>query len=506
MKPWYQLDEKERIKEIYSKYTIKDFWDWWSDDKSLWMEIRTVDWKFAKEIGKRFSLKYSQTGVFVNSATHLKNVIAYARDKNTIWFGVQPRKYGVTKWGSKGISGGDNYVDSIKFIFIDIDRKVKEAPATSEELKQCDIVSEAILDIFRKHDWAKSYAKIGSGNGVQLLIKLDVAIKIPNVEYIEGKDLNGKPVYSYLTNANFDKAKKMLYETIGQHMILYIKKYVKDNNLDNVEIDKAGFRMAQVGALHCTKNFKYGSFRWRGILDMKSGVNSGLSDYIFQMSESMSSIKTKDIGGYTKVDIFKGKRLTLGNLKKHKLIKFMLENDLPAGERNNKLWFQVKCLIRDYGIDVNSKEFRALHKELEMKHGSLPANIPDENRFQFDINIVNSWFIDNLVPPIYDLWPHKTLKKPILDILEWSELDIVKGDDFSELDIKKNMFSFKKYIRKVLEEEDDDEYDAACNKVLRTRKIQSLFKKFVKDCIATYGVKATKYYYEFLFDRYFNYQ
>ena len=38
---WYQLEESERIKEIYSKFTINDFWQWWSSGNIQLMEIIT---------------------------------------------------------------------------------------------------------------------------------------------------------------------------------------------------------------------------------------------------------------------------------------------------------------------------------------------------------------------------------------------------------------------------------------------------------------------------------
>lgn len=505
MTAWYNLTEEERIKNVYSAYKIQDFWNWWSDGFRSWMEIRTIDWKFAKEIGKRFFLRYSHTGVFVNNHIQLRNVIAYARDKQTIWFGIQPRKYGIVKNGNYGLSGGDNYIDSLKFIFVDIDRKKKDAPATAEELEKCDKVAEAVLAVFDKHGWKNSYIKIASGNGLQLLIKLDIAIKLPEVEYCKGKDVYGKEVFSYITNANFEKAKKILYETIGQHMASYVQHFMKKNGVDNVEIDRAGFRIAQVGALPVTKNYKYDGFRWRGIVDMKTGINRGLSDYIFEMSEHMEKIYVKDFSGYSKVDIFNNKRITSGLLRKHKLIKFMLENELPAGGRNNKLWFQIKCLIRDYGIDMKSDEFRKVHAELEAKHGSLPINVPEE-RFHFDVNIVNSWFIENMYPPLYEIWPNKIKHVRLIDIGEWSSVNLAKkGAPFEDTDIRKNMADIKKWL-KTVSEEDYDSFDSGYADIVRMRKMWNIFLGFVGRCVATYGLEKTKYYYTFLFDKYFNYE
>ena len=116
---WFELNEKDRIDKVYRNYSIQKFWDWWSDGANLWMEIRTVDWKFAKELGEHFNIPYSHTGAFVNSGELLKKVIMYVRQREqNIWFGIQPRKRAYNDVGYKVLSGGDKFVYCIKYWFI----------------------------------------------------------------------------------------------------------------------------------------------------------------------------------------------------------------------------------------------------------------------------------------------------------------------------------------------------------------------------------------------------
>lgn len=489
MVEWYELEESDRVKKVYSKFKINDFWNWWSDGQPLWMEVRTTDWKVAQQLGVSLGLYYSHTGVFVRSANQLKKVIAHCRDKLTIWFGAQPRKWSYNKWGKRAISGGDNFIDSIKFIFVDIDRKTKAHPATNEELKNCDIVADAILKRFALNNWHKSYIKICSGNGVQLLIKLDFPIKVPEVKYEKLDDGN----YAYIPNAEFTKAKMIIQETIGKSMRKYINKFKRENEIINVEIDKAAFRMAQVAALPVTKNFKFNGYRWRGVVNLKNGKNEGLSDYILEMGEKVVSREPSNIFGYTKKRLDSKKRLITGKLKENSLVQLMLNENLPAGERNNYLWFQLKCLIRDNKIDMNSKEFRKLHKELEEKNGKLTLNLPDK-KFNFNENIVNKYCIRHGVIPIYELYTYR-------------QLEFDGGPDFKEqlkqLKLESGDITEKEF---ELVDEDIESNMKVCQEKMIERKTpynMDIINSFIKACRKRYGDNYTLFCIKNLFVPFF---
>jgi len=487
---WYEFEEQDRIKKVYSKYKLKEFWDFWSDGHQIWMEIRTTDWKVAKQLGADLNLYYSHTGVFVNSANQLIKVIAHCRDKITVWCGAQPRKWGYNKWGKRAISGGDNFVETVKFIFIDIDRKIKSHPATNDELKECDIIADAILERFAINKWNKSYVKICSGNGVQLLIKLDYPIKIPDVKYEKMDD--GE--YAYIGNAPFDKAKYLINDTIGKSMIKYINKFKKENDIVNVEIDKAAFRMAQVAALPVTKNFKFGGFRWRGVVELKDGENEGLTDYILELGDSVVKRNTKNIFGYTQKRLDSKKRLTKGKFKENSLVQLMLNDNLPSGERNNYLWFQLKCLIRDNKININDKEFRKLHRELEQKNGKLTMNLPAK-RFGFNENIVNEYCMKNLVPPIYKLYTYKKLMFDggVLFKEKLKNLSL-ENSEFAETTFELDDSTFKENMQKCQNEMREG------NLLFNINKLSS----FIKACREMYGDNMTEFYIKYAFFSFFS--
>jgi hypothetical protein len=481
---WYNYLGEERIQKVYSKFTVKDFWDWWQGDEKKVMEIRIMDFKLIKEIATKHNLPYSASGVYVWSENMLKIVMKEVRDRATCWFGINPRKPNWDKWGRKTFGGTDYHIKQIDVMFIDIDRTEKGRTANSEELGNCDKLANEILDRLKKQGWNKHYIKICSGNGVQLIIKLDIPIMLPQVDFnkIEGGGY-------FAPSEEFDKMRRLIPEGIGKDITKFANKFKKDLR---VEVDKSCFNMGRVAALPYTKNFKYGGFTWRGIVEMESGVNEGFSDYILSKEDNIVNYTQRAV--FTSKALKRRDRIKEGQIAENELIKFMLENELPQGMRNNYLWFQVKCLLRDSKIDINGQEFKKIHAQLERKHGTLPANVP-EKRFAFDENIVNRYFIDNLIVPLYPIYPGKTKK---LDM----RIDNIRWDDLDKLDLG----------IKIEYEEGDSIMDDIINfrkaKILKEGKDsnQEKYISFVKKCIDKYGEKMTKYYFDYVMIKMFTYE
>jgi len=136
---WHELDIGDRIKNVYSKYTLKDFWNWWSNGEDKVMEIRITDIPLIKEVSKKYNLQYSTSGVYVKNYLELARVVQFTREKAVIWFGCNPRK---KNWSSSNkldfkvygsgrrVGSSDYNVLSMDFLPIDIDRKVKKGEAT----------------------------------------------------------------------------------------------------------------------------------------------------------------------------------------------------------------------------------------------------------------------------------------------------------------------------------------------------------------------------------------
>lgn len=485
-KHWFEMDEEQRIKEVYSKFTIHDFWEWWSDGTKSVMEIRIRDYKLIKEVRKKFQYPISTSGVYITSSYELKNVIAYCRNRATIWFGIQPRKLNFNRWGTlsygSGTKGGssDYNVRVIKFLFIDIDRKVKVKSATKGELEQCNILSDLILERLGTVNWNRNYLKVCSGNGVQLLIKLDIPFMLPQVMFID-------KTRTFRDNEEFDKIRRVLKDGIGRQIIKFSKRVAINNKLD-VELDGSCFKVMVVGALPVTKNYKYNGYTWRGILEVKNGSNDGLSDYILNLISTMKPRST--LFKMKQVDILPEHKLIPGKLRENCLVKFMLENDLPYGMINNKIWFSLKILLRDSKVDLNSSEFKDLHKELERKYkGQFTLNIPDK-KYTFNKMVINRYCVEYMFPLIYTIIPRNTKE---LDMkfgdIKWNHISLITSNFKlpDDTDIWEDMANYK-------------------NKFIigdTNNTLKLMF--FIKSCISKYGEDKTKYYLENLMRPYFIY-
>ena len=473
---WYKYSESERITNVFSNYTIKDFWVWWQGDENKVMEVRIKDFLLIKEVSNLFEIPHSASGVYVNSAEELKAVIMYVRNKATVWFGVNSRRTNWNKYGRKTFGGLDANVLQIDYLPIDIDRVKKEGPAILVDLEACDKLANIILDRLATQGWNNSYCKICSGNGVQLLIKLDFPIKLPEIEF-------NNELKVYTTNREFEKTKELIRNGIGKDIVKFCKKYQTELG---VEVDKSCFNIGRVFALPQTKNYKYNGFTWRGIIELKKGINEGLVDHIMNKSD--------DEEVYVKKNMFITKglntrdRIKQGALKDNILIRFMLDNDLPTGMRNNYLWFQVKCLLRDSKYDIKTDEYKQIHIQLEKKYGLLPSNVPDK-KFVFDENIVNKYCIVNSIVPIYPLWPKRNKRNDryINDVV-WDDLYLAENETVLDTtnDIIEDLAELKKQLK-----------DTPENKIV--------FLNFIKGCISKYGIKKTKYYFDNIMKRYICY-
>jgi hypothetical protein len=140
---------------------------------------------------------------------------------------------------------------------------------------------------------------------------------MPEVEF----DLVTK---EYKYSEEYDQHINLLRAKIGKQLTGFSNRFSGELG---VSLDKACFNIAGVGSLPVTKNYKYDSFTWRGIIEMKKEApNIGLTDYILG-GVSMS--------GKSNVFIKPQKpdnedKLVAGKLREHPLVKFMLQA-LPPG-------------------------------------------------------------------------------------------------------------------------------------------------------------------------------
>lgn len=359
---WYELTHKERYDQIYTKITTQEFWDWWSDKKEDYMEIRIKDFEALKKYALKYNVPFSASGLYVKNAWQLQQVINHFRANSVMWFGINPRRPTRDKYGRMKLTGKDINIKEIKYIFIDIDRVIKEGPATNEDLMNADILTNNILNELGKAGFNNNHIKICSGNGVQILIKLDEPIKIPEPEYNdEGK--------IYVETEEFIQIKNTIQKGIGPILEGYSKIYADQLN---VEVDKTCFNMGRVGALHGSFNLKYEKPIPRGIIKItKKGPNKGLTKYlkeIYDKKNVRQEFKNTIQKDQTPIKLTKEQQMLKNELDKNVLIKLMTTHEFPAGGINNTLWYSVKILLHASGITTQDTEYIKIHQLLKTLH------------------------------------------------------------------------------------------------------------------------------------------
>jgi hypothetical protein len=475
---WFDYTEEERIKNIFTKFTIKDFWEWWSEGGRV-MEVRIRDFQLIKQIAEELNAPYSASGVYINSDFLLKQTIARIRRLNvTAWFGINSRKPNYNKYGNKSFGGSDNNVESIDYIFVDIDRINKISKATNEELKKCDGLANKILERFAKANWDKNYIKICSGNGVQLLIKLDVPLRMPSLTFNNDKKY-------FESSIEFDNMKALLRNSIGKDMLKFSKKFTLDFNAD---VDKSCFGIGKVGALPFTKNFKYDGFTWRGIIDLKSGSNIGLTDYLLNSMKDVKEYKKKSVFVTTKA---KAPKHIIGEegAENHPLIRFGLDNSFPHGEINNTLWCQMLCLMRDNKIPKET--MKKIAKDMSVKHrDNFDDKYPKAN-ITFKEKTVNNFCLRNGYPPFFDYSKIFTKRRDVdIDNIDWSMRFLVGGQKI-EIEGGEDIERDMQHAKRLLVEGRKDNNE--------------MVYKFTNACIEKYGEEKTRFYFDNYFKWYLGY-
>jgi hypothetical protein len=531
-KKWYEYGLKERYEKIYSKYSIKEFFKWWiGDDEDSFMEIRYDDWKIVKFCNESLNFINNKNSLFINKDWQLEKLIKISRDKSTLWFGINPRRF----LPHIGISGKDININKLKFLFVDIDRveSNKNGPATNEDLMNADFLANQLLEELGKAGFNKNYVKICSGNGLQLLIKLDVPINIPKPIYNEERGV-------YSEEQNFIDAKQIIQKGIGKILPTFSNKFKEDYK---VEIDKTGFNIGRVGALPYSFNRKYEKHLPRGIVEFKTNEeNIGFSDYLNNIYEDSSS-RTKVSSSFkTKTPIVMSEEYKIINneLSKNMIVDLMLNYKFPNGGINNTLWYGIKILLHSNGINNRSEEYIKIHHLLMSIHNRSFSENGLEERYTnnddgplkiSDINIVpgmiNKYLRfnkiqsikDNIVAyhkPIFPVSPNGKKKQKItIDIhprlINKKSNYIYKINDIKEdplKDIKdatNELFNIRRGDNIDLEFKEKDFIYNNVGEIIVKQQIEEFLIEFLKEYRKKWGNEITIYMMKYYMNDYFNY-
>jgi len=533
-KKWYEYDTNERVKKVYTKYTLKQFWDWWTDKQKQTMEVRIkTSFSDIKDYSINNYIPMSKSGLYVDSFDKFYNVIKHFRQNNVIWFGVNPKRKLVNKQGYKKYSGLDINISEIKYLFIDIDRIKKEGIATKEDLMSADILSNYLLEELGKAGFNKNYCKICSGNGVQLLFKLDMPFNIPYPKF-------DKKLGEYIEDEFFDKVKNVFRNGIKSILQNYSNSF---RDKFNVEIDTTCFNMGRVGALPFTYNFKHNKSIPRGIIELvEKGENTGISDYLKQLSDDLGfkEEKRKEFDKKTDIIITSDYEIKKDEMYRNSIVDLMMNYRFPMGGINNTLWFALKILFHRNKINKTDKEYVTIRERLKKLHERGFSDNGLETKYSDNYNgpikekhlgmvpfMVNKYLrlnkieriTDNKIgfhKPLFDLSPNgKSMKKLKVNI---SNTDISKKSkwdyNLSEqlIDPLSDVIEFAKHLDRVREGDFLEEGMTKSGNLTSFGRIyaklhmDNLFLVFLRKFREKWKDEITCYMYKYYMEEYFNYK
>ena len=532
---WYEYDIKERYDKVYSKHTLDDFWSWWSDDRQAVMEVRVKNWQLVKEYSDKFHAPHASCGIFVDEAWKLKKVVDYfTNQKDDMWFAINPKRQLTNKFGKPAYSSKDVNISEIKFLFIDIDRVVKDGPANKEDLMKADFLAEKIISVFGEAGFDKNYCKICSGNGIQLIFKLDVPFELPTPRLDEQTG-------TYIEEALFVDIKNVIKNGIGK-MLPTISDKFKDEY--NVEVDRVCFNAGRIGALPYTFNQKFDTPIPRGIITIvEEGKNEGFSDWLkgLQQSKQQRVNVKQSYKNIKPLQLSEEYKVLHNELHKNVIVDLMLKYKFPEGGINNTLWYAVKILFHNSGICTNDNDFTQVHEMLKQFHGrSFSTNGLEpqfkgnyngaikDNAMQFVAPMVNKYLRQHKIvdastgksgykKPIFPVSPRgkrmldikivvspkvfssitdtkytisKEKEDPLVDLQELQNklYAIRRGDDIDE-DHMKSEFEF-----------------TAIGVLLVRQQLNDLFVAFMHEFRKKWGDEITVYMMRYYMDQYVNYK
>jgi hypothetical protein len=329
----------------------------------------------------------------------------------------------------------------------------------------------------------------------------------------------------------FDRLKNIIKEGIGKETMKFAAQY--ESTL-KVNIDSVALNIGRVGALPVTKNFKYGGFTWRGIVEMQSGVNEGLSDYILSKKRDKPKFKEytkKAFTGTTSQAINNYiEPLVPGKLSEHPLVQsFRYDFDWKSvHDINNRLWLGFKMLLCIYEFyDIKTfrlkpeymEEVMAIHAEFSSLSGrGLPMNVEYwmfTVKMETALNKINETYLINLVPlKLRPLLGYNLLMTGKYPIELPAVKDIVPVQDPVQMKESQSYESAisggKEAIAIVNGERDEPGWEDLRDEYLesqRNQKVNTYVKRFASGFLERYGKDTYQYMLECnFFYRAFNFK
>jgi hypothetical protein len=411
------INSKNKELDFYSKFSFDEVWNFINPD-NLYYEIRIKGkskeekvFNYIRDLAKLIKAPYHWTGVFITTKEQFKKACYFGiKNKLTMYLSVQPKRksfHSKEKIKIKKYNGEKQSELGFYNIFLDFDPTKKLKALGEDTENECYKVARHFLN---ENTNIKKYIFICSGHGIQLRIPLDTPIMFPVDKYDEN-------------NCFIEDTETATYFSL---MKIALKDICLKYSTDLVSIDISGLEVSRVGRLPFSKNFKKEPYKSCGVIEIvNNDINHGLHDYIM-------SFYNKNLVFMTTREIYKNKQIAEqflcdeNNIRNTPLIKLLLKKELPSGDRNRVLFFQLKVLLKNCGINTKSEKITQLIRDIErVQKDTIALNDPGD--VLFNPNAIINYCVNNKIPPIYPVLYDKITKRQVKD--EWFDININKIHD-----------------------------------------------------------------------------
>jgi len=478
-----QLNDTERFRQYYKKHDICDFFKVLGNDVTELRFVKSKDDKIdsfgyaeVKSVATMFNIPHRGMSLFIEDPKILKIIMGVSVNgkklrRNNIYYSVNPREKGMIQDKSGKIfedyGKKKELTKSINNLLIDIDIDDKNLDRANK-IKKCLQISESILSMFKKKYMIDSYARIISGNGVQLIIPLSPIYK--SGISIELAEIDNEMKVIEKATPQFERWRYLIKKGFGKELKQWF-------STKKVILDDSVFDVARVTRLPLTYNVKKSdNVHLCGIIDMQMGPRSNvLTNIINNYTIALPRQRRQ-----TKVQLTEFSKIDQKNPFSHPLINMLTTSKLPEGNRHHYLELSMIFLLRDNGYDFR-KMFNFEYPELNPVLDRIKSvqgrglNVPsayDLPNGHFNTETVNIWCINNNMTPVFPVLSIYSRHRIIeYDIKEFkNELNIQVPKELSEQLDRFDYHLLKRlvgYFKWEWVEDELGEFETSTNHVLK---------------------------------------
>ncbi len=446
--------EIKRYRELYNKFSPREFFDWASEGKV--MELRFLNdsrgnkfenWSLMEALSRHFKVEKRYNSLFVDNWDTVRDILLYklngvplTRTYN-IYMSVNPKRK-INMKSKNGLIyktyyGGLVGVETIQNVACDIELKNRDGSATESEIEECIEGAKFIVKMLECHNY---YINV-SGNGAHLWMKINPAIEMILPGHIETPD---QIIYDR-KQEDFWKQ----YKTYSR-FIEKMDRLVQTHN-PRIKVDEGAKDMCRILRPVGSWNVKVGKTqRAVGTVACETLLGYSITQKFMAAEPLIEKTLKKDLKIAKLTRNFRYNHL---NIHECPLYQLLISQKLPSIlSRNHYLEQSFARILKDNHID--SKDIAPLifkMSQVQCKTIQVePLYLSDDE--QFNSESVNHYCVESHIDLIYPILEDvPTVQEGFISEQHYDTLNSYSRDTMEKIGFKiarpQNYMSLKKEIR-----------------------------------------------------------